>query len=62
VTEIRESFQNYDDIKGLPTEKLPYLKAVIEEQLRIFPAVPFGVPRYSPGEMVDGHYIPKGVR
>lgn len=61
TTEIREAFNNYDDIKGQPTEKLSYLKAVIEEELRIFPAVPFGMPRYSPGETVDGYFIPKGV-
>lgn len=61
TTEIREAFSNYDDIKGQPTEKLSYLKAVIEEELRIFPAVPFGMPRYSPGETVDGYFIPKGV-
>lgn len=61
TTEIRTAFANYDDIKGQSTERLSYLKAVIEEELRIFPAVPFGVPRYSPGETVDGHFIPEGV-
>lgn len=61
AAEIRGAFTNYDDIKGQPTEKLSYLKAVIEEELRIFPVAPFGLPRYSPGEVVDGHFIPKGV-
>lgn len=61
AAEIRGAFKNYDDIKGQPTERLSYLKAVIEEELRIFPAVPFGMPRHSPGATVDGHFIPEGV-
>lgn len=42
-------------------EPLPYLNAVIHESLRIFPPVAVPLPRVSPGEMVDGYYIPKGV-
>ncbi|KAF8472717.1 cytochrome P450 [Kalaharituber pfeilii] len=59
--EIRSSFQNYWDINSLTTQHLPYLNAVIEEGLRIYPPVPIGLPRVSPGAMVDGHYIPAGV-
>ncbi len=40
---------------------LPYLNGVVEETLRIFATVPFGLPRTSPGELVDGEYIPEGV-
>jgi len=40
---------------------LPYLNAVIEETLRLFPPVPIGPPRISPGEFVDGTYVPNGV-
>ncbi|KAF8459864.1 cytochrome P450, partial [Kalaharituber pfeilii] len=59
--EIRSSFQNYWDINSLTTQQLPYLNAVIEEGLRIYPPIPIGLPRVSPGAMVDGHYIPAGA-
>lgn len=61
TTEIRDAFQNYEDINGIATEKLKYLNAVIDETLRIFPPVPVGMPRVSPGETVDGMFIPKGM-
>jgi cytochrome P450 len=38
------------------------LHACLEESLRILPSNNMGLPRYSPGAMVDGQYIPKGVR
>lgn len=59
--EIRASFRSYEEITGRSTEGLPYLKAVIEEGLRTYPPVPIGLPRVSPGETVDGYYIPSGT-
>lgn len=59
--EIRSSFASADEITGDSTANLPYLHAVIEESLRMFPPAPFGLPRYSPGAEVDGHYVPKGT-
>ena len=59
--EVRSAFQSYEAINGRSTESLPYLKAVIEEGLRIFPPVPIGLPRVSPGEFVDGHFVPQGT-
>ncbi|KAK8110606.1 uncharacterized protein PG998_007063 [Apiospora kogelbergensis] len=47
-------------IDGEATARLPYLKAVVEESVRLFPPVS-GFPRVSPGETVDGAYIPAGV-
>lgn len=62
IKEIRESFSNYDDIVQGPTlMSLPYLHACIEETLRMLPSNNTGLPRISPGAMVDGQYIPKGV-
>lgn len=58
---IRETFRNYEDIQGHTAESLVYLKAIIDEALRIYPPVPVGLPRISPGETVDGHFVPKGV-
>jgi cytochrome P450 len=62
VDEIRSSFSEYNQINGHSTEHLPYLHAVIDEGLRIYPPVPIGMGRFSPGETVDGIYIPEGVR
>ncbi|RAH75491.1 cytochrome P450 [Aspergillus aculeatinus CBS 121060] len=39
---------------------LPWLHAVIEETLRLHTNGAFGLPRISPGDTVDGHYIPAG--
>lgn len=59
--EIRSSFSAYNELTGLSTAKLPYLNAVIEEGLRIYPPVPIGMPRVSPGETVDAYYLPLGT-
>lgn len=60
--EIRDTFGSYDRINVQSTAKLQYLTACLEETLRIISTNATGLPRYSPGAVVDGHYIPKGVR
>ncbi|KAI1762720.1 cytochrome P450 [Hypoxylon sp. FL1150] len=52
----------YDQLNGDELPKLKYLNAVIEESMRLFPPIAFGLPRVSPGEWVEGHFIPQGVR
>ncbi|KAI0453884.1 cytochrome P450 monooxygenase-like protein [Xylaria acuta] len=59
--EIRGAFASVDDVTGESTAGLPYLHGVIEESLRLFPPVPFALPRHSPGAVVDGHYVPEGT-
>ncbi|KAK8133654.1 hypothetical protein PG984_005666 [Apiospora sp. TS-2023a] len=60
--EIRESFSEYEDImQGPKLKSLSYLHACIEETLRMLPNNNTGLPRLSPGAMVDGQYIPKGT-
>ncbi|KAH9908280.1 putative cytochrome P450 [Xylariomycetidae sp. FL2044] len=59
--ELRGTFQSYDTINGDMLARLPYLNAVLEETFRIHPPVPAGLPRVSPGEFVDGTYVPEGV-
>lgn len=59
--EIRTTFASYDDLTGDAVARLPYLHAVLEETMRIMPPAPMGPPRVSPGETVDGVYVPKGV-
>ncbi|KAI1376450.1 cytochrome P450 [Hypoxylon crocopeplum] len=59
-TEVRAL--KYEQLTGAELPQLEYLNAVIEESMRYFPPIAFGLPRVSPGEMVDGHYIPEGTR
>lgn len=59
--EVRGAFSSYSEINGRSTQPLPYLKAVIDEGLRIYPPIPVGPPRVSPGETVDGRFVPKGA-
>ncbi|KAI1734041.1 cytochrome P450 monooxygenase-like protein [Xylaria scruposa] len=59
--EVRGAFTSLDEITGESTAGLPYLHGVIEESLRLFPPVPFSLPRHSPGAVVDGYYVPKGT-
>ncbi len=58
--EVCSAFNDSAEIDGESTAQLPYLKAVIEEGLRLFPPTS-GLARVSPGETVDGNYIPEGV-
>jgi hypothetical protein len=59
--EIRTAFSTEEEITMRSTAQLKYLTACIEEILRVYPPVAETPPRVSPGETVDGRYIPKGV-
>ncbi|KAL4921173.1 cytochrome P450 [Aspergillus aurantiobrunneus] len=61
--EIRSAFSSSSDVTGDATARLPYLNAVLEETMRLFPPSPVGPPRVSPagGETVDGTFVPGGV-
>jgi Cytochrome P450 len=61
--EIRRSFQDASAICADRASNLPYLGAVIEEGLRLCPAVALGMPRVVPtsGAKVSGHWLPGGV-
>ncbi|KAI1323153.1 cytochrome P450 [Xylariaceae sp. FL0255] len=59
--EIRGSFHSYDELVPKDLASLPFLNAVLQETLRIFPISIIGLPRISPGVQVDGSYIPQRV-
>lgn len=59
--EVRPAFSTTDAIDQDSTAVLPYLTGVIEEGLRLFPPVSFGLERESPGAVVDGMFVPANV-
>ncbi|KAK7730558.1 hypothetical protein SLS63_005803 [Diaporthe eres] len=61
VQEIRGAFKRYEDIVPEALADLKYLHAALMETLRVTVIGSHGMPRVSPGAMVDGRYIPKGV-
>lgn len=62
--EIRSRFVKYKEIDAAATSSLEYLNATILEGLRIYPPLPFALPRVVPtgGDTVDGHWLPADVR
>ncbi|KAK8133493.1 hypothetical protein PG984_005505 [Apiospora sp. TS-2023a] len=61
VEEVRTAFATPDAINTESTATLKYLQACQRESLRLHQATVDGLPRMSPGAVVDGQYIPKGV-
>ncbi|KAH7309150.1 cytochrome P450 [Stachybotrys elegans] len=63
VHEIRSSFASEDDITLTRVGELPYLRAVLEEALRMYPPVPAGLSRRAPkgGQFVEGYWIPENT-
>ncbi|KAK2005198.1 cytochrome P450 [Colletotrichum eremochloae] len=60
--EVRSAFNTYADITPEALQSsCHYLNAAIEEDLRLLTPAPFGLPRFSPGTYVDGHFVPAGV-
>lgn len=59
--ELFGTFDSYDDIVHDKLQGLKYLHAVIYESLRIHSNAAFGMPRFSPGTVIDRWYVPKGV-
>ncbi|KXH44303.1 cytochrome P450 3A19 [Colletotrichum simmondsii] len=60
--EVREAFSSISDITAQSVLRLPYLNACIQETLRLTPPINGrGSHRISPGAVIDGLYVPKGV-
>ena len=61
--EIRSTFATSEDITLGAVGKLDYLKATIDEALRIFPVASYITPRVVPegGHVIGGQVVPAGV-
>jgi hypothetical protein len=56
-----EAFTEYGAIDMEAVTSLKYLNGCVQESLRIHQETTDGLPRISPGVVVDGDYIPQGV-
>ena len=63
TTDIRSTFSSADQIDGRATNRVPYLRACVDEALRLSPPVPSHLPRevLPGGQIVDGHYFSPGT-
>jgi cytochrome P450 len=63
ASEIRTTFKEESEINFASVAKLPYLRAVTEEALRLYPPGPNSQPRITPprGSFILGKHIPGNV-
>ena len=61
--EVRGAFSTGDELAFADVARLPYLRAVVEEALRIHAPLPAGINRVAPegGAMIDGQFVPEGT-
>ncbi|MCJ1306503.1 hypothetical protein MMC25_000146 [Agyrium rufum] len=60
VNEIRTKFKKYEEITPNAVADMKYVHACLQETFRIHQNTSDGLPRISPGAMVDGTYVPHG--
>ncbi|GME31920.1 putative cytochrome p450 protein [Neofusicoccum parvum] len=63
TAEIRGVFKSPEEMNMTTLGQLPYLRAVLDEGLRMYPPVPAGLPRVVPpeGRIICGNSVPGGA-
>jgi cytochrome P450 len=61
LREIHGAFKSEDEITQESSLKLEYLRAFLEEVMRLYPAAATTPPRVSPGAELNGKWVPAGV-
>ncbi|KAL7929735.1 cytochrome P450 [Trichoderma chlorosporum] len=61
--EVRTAFNSTEDITITSVQNLTYMRAVIDEFMRMYPPVPSGTPRViaQGGAMIAGKYVPENT-
>ncbi|OJJ03931.1 hypothetical protein ASPVEDRAFT_73527 [Aspergillus versicolor CBS 583.65] len=61
ATQVRGRFHSLSEITFAATAKMPYLRAALQESLRMYPPLPLGMPRVIPagGALICGSYVPE---
>ncbi|KAI5923146.1 cytochrome P450 [Camillea tinctor] len=61
--ELKTAFTSENEIDLVSVQKLPYMLAVLDETLRIYPPVPSGSPRMigEGGDWIVNQYVPAGT-
>lgn len=62
--EVRSTFTNEDELTTSSVNKLTYLRACINEAMRLFPPAAIGGPRVvsKGGATIAGHFVPENVQ
>ncbi|KAJ6012981.1 hypothetical protein N7522_003336 [Penicillium canescens] len=60
--EVRASFEREEDINSIAVNNCKYMVAVLQETMRIWPAIPSSLPRTSHGCFIDGNWVPNGAK
>ena len=63
ISEIRGAFTSEQEIEPERVKRLPYLAAIVNEGLRMYPPFPEGLPRLTPrqGATISDQWVPGGV-
>ena len=64
IEEVRNKFDTEDQITIASASELTYMLAILQETMRIYPAVPVAIPRQVPkeGAIVEGQFVPGNTK
>jgi cytochrome P450 len=64
TAEIRSTCKSEKEVRSVTVSSMPYLIAVLDEALRMYPPAPFGLSRVVPpgGATIGNFYLPEGSK